>query len=261
LHPFLDAPTPIVVAHRGASGDAPENTLAAFAAAVEQGCRYLETDAHVTADGVVVAFHDHRLDRATDRRGAIERLTIAEVEEADAGHHFPSFRGRGVKVPRLEEILTRWPDARLIIDPKTDAAVEPLCTLLEKDDAWDRVCLGAFSDRRVKRVRQLSRGRACTSMGPAATATAVIAAATTGRMPRLGANCLQVPIRERGVRIVTQRFVDAAHGAGLPVQVWTVDDVATMHYLLDIGADAIMTNRPRVLNEVLAVRAAGAART
>jgi glycerophosphoryl diester phosphodiesterase len=261
LHPFLDAPTPIVVAHRGASGDAPENTLEAFAAAVEQGCRYLETDAHVTADGVVVAFHDHRLDRATDRRGAIERLTIAEVEQADAGHHFPGSRSRGVKVPRLEEILTRWPDARLIIDPKTDAAVEPLCALLEQHNAWDRVCLGAFSDRRIKRVRQLSRGRACTSMGPAATATAVIAAATTGRMPRLGAHCLQVPIRERGVRIVTQRFVDAAHRAGLPVQVWTVDDVPTMHYLLDIGTDAIMTNRPRVLNEVLAERAAGAART
>jgi glycerophosphoryl diester phosphodiesterase len=261
LHPFLDFPKPIVVAHRGASGDAPENTLEAFAAAVEQGCRYLETDAHVTTDGVVVAFHDHRLDRATDRRGAIENLTIAEVEQADAGHHFPGFRGRGVKVPRLEAILTSWPDHRVIIDPKTDAAVEPVCALLEKHDAWHRVCLGAFSDRRVKRVRQLSRGRACTSMGPAATATAVLAAATTGRMPRLGANCLQVPIRERGVRIVTQRFVDAAHRAALPVQVWTVDDVPTMNYLLDIGADAIMTNRPRVLYELLAVRAAGAART
>jgi glycerophosphoryl diester phosphodiesterase len=261
LHPFLDFPTPIVVAHRGASGDAPENTLEAFAAAIEQGCRYLETDVHVTTDGVVVAFHDHRLDRATDRRGAIEKLTIAEVEQADAGHHFPGFRGRGVKVPRLDEILTHWPEARLIIDPKTDAAVEPVCALLERHDAWERVCLGAFSDRRVQRIRQLSKGRACTSMGPAATATAVIAAASTGRMPRLGADCLQVPIRERGVRIVTERFVDAAHRAGLPVQVWTVDDVPTMNYLLDIGADAIMTNRPRVLYDVLSVRAAGAART
>ena len=255
MHPFLDFPTPIVVAHRGASGDAPENTLEAFAAAVAQGCRYLETDVHVTTDGVVVAFHDHRLDRATDRRGAIEKLTIAEVEQADAGHHLSGYRGRGVKVPRLEEILTAWPDHRLIIDPKTDAGVDPLCALLERHDAWHRVCVGAFSDRRVKRVRQLSRGRACTSMGPAATATAVLASATTGRMPRLGANCLQVPIRERGVRIVTPRFVDAAHHAGLPVQVWTVDDVRTMHYLLDIGADAIMTNRPRVLFEVLAARA------
>jgi glycerophosphoryl diester phosphodiesterase len=261
LHPFLDAPTPIVVAHRGASGDAPENTLEAFQAAVDAGCRYLETDAHVTRDGVVVAFHDHRLERATDRRGVIEELTIAEVEQADAGHHLPAFRGRGVKVPRLEEVLTRWPETRVIIDPKTDSATEPVCALLERLDAWDRVCLGAFSDRRVQRVRTLSRGRACTSMGPAATAAAVLAAAGSGRMPRLGADCLQVPIRERGVRIVTERFVRAAHRARLPVQVWTVDDPATMRYLLDIGADAIMTNRPRVLFDVIAARAAGAART
>jgi glycerophosphoryl diester phosphodiesterase len=261
LHPFLDAPTPIVVAHRGASGDAPENTLEAFQAAIDQGCRYLETDAHVTKDGVVVAFHDHRLDRATDRRGAIEELTIAEVEQADAGHHLPAFRHQGVKVPRLEEVLTRWPDARVIIDPKTDRATEPVCALLDRLDAWDRVCLGAFSDRRVERVRQLSGGRACTSMGPRATATAVLVAAASGRMPRQGADCLQVPIRDRGVRIVTARFVRAAHRAGLPVQVWTVDQPRTMHYLLDLGVDAIMTNRPRVLFDVLAVRAAGAART
>jgi glycerophosphoryl diester phosphodiesterase len=260
VHPFLDTPTPVVIAHRGASGDAPENTLEAFQAAVDAGCRYLETDAHVTRDGVVVAFHDHRLDRATDRRGVIEQMTIAEVEQADAGHRLPAFRGQGVKVPRLEEVLTRWPDARVIIDPKTDGATEPVCALLERLDAWDRVCLGAFSDRRVQRVRQLSRGRACTSMGPAATATAVISAAASGRMPRLGADCLQVPIRERGVRIVTERFVQAARRARLPVQVWTVDEPRTMHYLLDIGVDAIMTNRPRVLFDVLAARAAGAAR-
>lgn len=261
MHPFLDAPTPIVVAHRGASGEAPENTLEAFAVAVEQGCRYLETDAHVTKDGVVVAFHDRRLDRATDRRGAIEALTIAEIEQADAGYHLAAFRGRGVKVPRLEEVLTSWPDARVIIDPKTDRATDPVCALLERLDVWDRVCLGAFSDRRVKRVRQLSRGRACTSMGPAATATAVLSAATTGRMPRLGAQCLQVPEFHNGVRIITERFVSAAHQAGLPVQVWTVDEPRSMQRLLDLGVDAIMTNRPRVLFDVLAARAAGAART
>ena len=98
-------------------------------------------------------------------------------------------------------------------------------------------------------------------MGPAATATAVLAAATTGRMPRLGARCLQVPEFQNGVRIVTERFVNAAHAARLPVQVWTVDDPKTMHRLLDVGVDAIMTNRPRVLFDVLAARAAGAART
>jgi glycerophosphoryl diester phosphodiesterase len=261
-HPFLNAPAPLVIAHRGASDEAPENTLPAFQAAIDAGCCYLEPDVHVSRDGVVVAFHDVRLDRVTDRHGTLEELDIAEIEQADAGHHHPEFRGQGVRVPRLETILTRWSDARVNIDPKRDACVEPLVELLERLDVWDRVCIGAFSDRRLARVRELSNGAACTSMGPRATAAARIAAAT-GRMPRLGADCLQVPIRRHGVTIVTERFVRAAHRAHLPVHVWTVDDPPTMHHLLDIGVDAIMTNRPRVAFGVIAERAAAepAART
>jgi glycerophosphoryl diester phosphodiesterase len=258
-HPFVRAEPPVVIAHRGASDDAPENTIPAFQAAVDLGCRYLETDAHVTRDGIVVAFHDHRLDNRTDRHGEIEALDIAQVEQGDAGFHFAGadgtfpFRGRDVRVPRLEEVLSRWPDAYVNIDPKTDRCVEPLVALLDRHQAWERVCIGAFSDRRLARVRALSRGRACTSMGPAATATARLAAAT-GRMPRLGADCLQVPPRRHGVTIVSERFVRAAHRSKLPVHVWTIDDAATMRHLLDLGVDGIMTNRPRLLFEVLAHR-------
>jgi glycerophosphoryl diester phosphodiesterase len=259
-HPFVAAAPPLVIAHRGASENAPENTLPAFEAAVEAGCRYLETDAHVSRDEVVVAFHDHRLDGKTDRRGDIEALTIAEIESADAGYHFAGptgtfpFRGRGVGVPRLEEILARWPDVFVNIDPKTDRCVDPLVALIDRLDAWDRVCIGAFSDDRIARVRALGRGRACTSMGPLATARAVLAATVTGRMRRQGADCLQVPIRRHGVPIVTERFVRAAHRSRLPVHVWTIDDEPTMHRLLDIGVDAIMTNRPAALFAVLANR-------
>jgi glycerophosphoryl diester phosphodiesterase len=252
VHPFLADPPPLVIAHRGAAGDAPENTIEAFQEAVDLGCRYLETDAHVTRDGVVVAFHDARLDRVTDRSGAIRDLTIAEVEQADAGFRFGSgaFRGRGVRVPRLETILTRWPDARVNIDPKDDHTVEPLVALLDRLDAWERVCVGAFSDARLKRVRQLSRGRACTSMGPAAVAAAYVSS-RTGRMPRLGADCLQVPTTQGPLKLVTPRFVEAAHRAGLPVHVWTVDDARKMRRLLDMRVDGIMTNRPGVLLDVL----------
>jgi glycerophosphoryl diester phosphodiesterase len=257
VHPFLADPPPLVIAHRGAAGDAPENTIEAFAAAVDLGCRYLETDAHVTKDGVVVAFHDHRLDRVTDRAGAIADLTIDEVEEADAGFRFARrdgtfpFRGRGVRVPRLETILTRWPDARVNIDPKADSCVDPLIALLDELGAWERTCIGSFSDARLARVRERSGRRACTSMGPRAVATAKLAATASGRMPRLGADCLQVPPRQGPIPLVTPGFVKAAHRAGLPVHVWTIDDAEAMQRLLAVGVDGIMTNRPRVLLEVV----------
>ena len=260
LHPFLDRPGPVAIAHRGGAGEAPENTLEAFGMAVALGYCYLETDAHVSRDGVVLAFHDPRLDDKTDRTGAIAALSIAEVEAADAGYVFSAdggrsfpFRGRGVRIPRLEELLLRWPEARVNIDPKADACVEPLVALIDRLGAWGRVGIGAFSDRRIRRVRALSRGRACTSMGPRAVAGAR-AAALCGLMPRVGADCVQVPLRSGRIPIVTAGFVRAAHRAGLPVHVWTVNTESLMHDLLDLGVDGIMTDRPRLLRDVFAAR-------
>ncbi len=160
-----------------------------------------------------------------------------------------------MRVPRLEALLLRWPHARVNIDPKDDACVEPLAALLDRLDAWDRVNLGSFSDARLRRLRELGRGRACTSMGPRAVAVAR-ASAFSGRMRRQGADCVQVPIRVGRVRIVTAGFVRAAHRAGLHVHVWTVNDPGTMHELLDMGVDGVMTDRPRVLRDVLAERGA-----
>ena len=186
--------------------------LAAFEIARALGYQYLETDAHLTRDGVLVAFHDDRLARFTDRTGAIAELGVAEVEAADAGYAFSPdggrtlpFRGRGIRVLRLEELLVRWPDAWVNIDPKSDACVGPIAALLDRLGAWGRVCVGSFSDHRLRRIRALGR-RACTSMGPRAVATPRVIAAT-GSLPRLGADCIQVPIwsgtisdRDRAVR-------------------------------------------------------------
>jgi glycerophosphoryl diester phosphodiesterase len=261
MHPYLTPAGPVAVAHRGGSGEAPENTMPAFARAVELGFRYLETDAHLTRDGVLVAFHDPGLDRTTDADGAIADLTIAEVEAADAGYTFTPdggrtfpFRGRGIRVPRLEQLISDWPEASFNIDPKADDVVDPLVALLDRLEAWDRVCLGAFSDSRLARVRELSRGRACTSMGPRAVAAARATSAVAGRMRGLGADCIQVPVRHGPVEIVTPRFVLAAHRAGLPVHVWTIDDEPTMHRLLDMGVDGIMSDELALLRDVFEQR-------
>lgn len=207
---------------------------------------------------MLVAFHDERLDRVTDRSGAIADLGIIEVEAADAGYRFSlddgssfAFRGRGIRVARLEEILVRWPAVRVNIDPKSDACVVPLAALLDRVGAWERVGVGSFSDRRLRRIRARERGRVCTSMGPRAVALARLAA-TSGVMLRLGADWVQAPIRRGPGAIVTNRFVEAAHRARLAVPVWTVNDEAALDELLDLGVDGVISDRIRLLRDVFA---------
>jgi glycerophosphoryl diester phosphodiesterase len=257
---FLGQPVPIAIAHRGDSAEAPGNTLEAFGAAIALGLRNLETDVHLTRDGVVVAFHNARLDETTDRAGAIAKLTIAEVEAADAGYHFTTdggrshpFRGRGVRIPRFEELLRRWPTAYVSVEPKSNRCVEPLVAVIDDLDAWDRVGVGSRSDRRLKRVRALSHGRACTAMGTRANAIAHVAA-LWGRIPRQGADFVQVPYKLGPFRLATARFLRGAHRVGLPLHVWTVNDEPTMIELLDLGIDGIITDRARLLRDVLAAR-------
>jgi glycerophosphoryl diester phosphodiesterase len=256
---FFGTSTTIAFAHRGGSGEAPENTLPAFEAAVALGYRYLETDVQVTRDGVLLVFHDSTLERLTDRVGRVCELSLDEVREADAGYAFTPdggltypFRGTGIVIPTLEELLSRWDDVYLNIDAKADDTVAPLVGLVKRMDAFNRVCIGSFSDRRVARIRALADGRICSSMGQVATVMAY-AASRTGRMPRFHADCLQVPPRWSRFRI-DRRFVNAAHHAGLPVHLWTVDDETEMESLLDIGVDGIMTDRPRILKRVLEAR-------
>jgi glycerophosphoryl diester phosphodiesterase len=241
---YLDHPGVLAFAHRGGAGDAPENTLPAFAAAVDLGYRYLETDTHVTADGVLVAFHDDVLDRVTDRTGRIAELPWSEVRAARIG---------GEPIPRLADLLSAFPDVRINIDPKHDAAVAPLAELLVQMDALDRVGIGSFSDQRLTELRRRCGPRLCTSLGPRDIGRLKIAGrgVPVGRLP---APCAQVPVQSRGVTITDRRLVDAAHRRGMQVHVWTIDDPAEMHRLIDLGVDGIMTDRTLVLKEVLEAR-------
>ena len=157
-HAFLDAPLPIAFAHRGGASEAPENTLPAFEHAVRLGYTHIETDVHATADGVLLAFHDDRLDRVTDLSGVISQMTYAEVAKARVDGREP--------IPRLEELLATWPDLRINIDAKHDTAVGPLVALLRSNDTFDRVCIGSFSDRRLRGLRREFGMRLCTSAGP-----------------------------------------------------------------------------------------------
>lgn len=218
--------------------------MPAFERAIELGYRYLETDVRATADGVLLAFHDHVLDRVTDRSGVVAELPWSEVKQA---------RVDGEPIPLLEDLLGAWPDIRVNIDPKHDAAVGPLVDALERCNAIDRVCVAAFSDRRLSRVRRLSGGRVCTALGPTGI-TRLRMASYGARTGRFAGGCVQVPSHIGKRVLLDERFVDAAHRRHLPVHVWTIDERAQMERLLDLGVDGIMTDRPTALKDVLVER-------
>ena len=242
-HPYVRTDRPVGFAHRGGAGPYPENTEAAFRHAVDLGFEYLETDVHVTADGVLVAFHDDRLDRVTDARGEIAVLPWTEVAAARVGGSEP--------ILRLQELLERFPTERINIDPKAWAAVEPLASVITRMGVVDRVCVTAFSRRRTRAVKRLVGPGLCTG----GAAAAVLAIRTGGIGAALGGvDVLQVPVRVPGIEIVTERFVATAHRRGIHVHVWTIDDPHEMDRLLDLGVDGIMTDEPEVLRTVFGAR-------
>jgi len=245
--PFLDAPRPLAFAHRGGAAEGLENTMTAFARAVDAGYRYVETDVHATADGVLVAFHDPTLDRVTDRTGRISALPLREVRAARVGGT--------ERVPLFDDLLDTWPQLRINIDVKADDTVEPLIAALRRHDALHRVCVGSFSDARLARIRAAFGGEVATSLGPRDVARLRIAS-LTGIRPRFapGVCAAQIPIRRAGIRLVDARFLNTAHRSGLDVHVWTIDDPDTMRRLLDLGVDGIMTDRIDVLRDVLTAR-------
>jgi glycerophosphoryl diester phosphodiesterase len=253
--PVLQAPLPIAVAHRGSRRLWPENTMSAFQGAVDLGFTWIETDLHVTRDGVIVCFHDDTLGRTTDRSGRVSEIDWDELAGADAGHHhgrskgYP-FRGQGIGIPRLDEVLQTFPDVRLIVDLKQDRVEDALAEAVVAWGVEDRLVVGSFSDTRMARFRHLTAGRVATSAGEGE-ASRIWRGSLAGRVPALPVDALQLPRRWRGIRIVTRRFLRLVHEAGLQVHVWTVNAPAVMRALLDDGVDGLITDRPDLLRAVL----------
>ncbi|MCI0425089.1 MAG: glycerophosphodiester phosphodiesterase [Actinobacteria bacterium] len=251
---------PVAIAHRGSRYHWPENTLEAFAGAVSMGYRHIETDVRMTRDGVLVCIHDPTVDRTTEGVGRVAEFDFADLESLDAGHrHSKSneypFRGRKIRVPRLEETVASFPDTRFVLDLKADGMAMELARIIDDQDLGERVVVGSFNDRRLREVRRATSGRVPVSTG-SARSRSWVAASRMGRSPVGAASALQVPKSLRGVRVVDGKLVAAAHRAGLQVHVWTVNEREEMGRLLDLGVDGLVTDRLDVLREVLAGRGA-----
>ncbi len=243
--PFLDYPYPIPFAHRGGAGVFPENTLPAFQNAVNSGYKYLETDVHSSKDGEVFAFHDDSLDRVTEHSGKISELTSKEISNIKIDNF--------AKIPTLLELLETFPEAKLNIDPKADSVVQPLTDLLKHTNSVSRVCIGSFSDKRIKHIRKELGSGLCVSAGPKKVVKFLAGKLAFSKF-KSDYHCLQVPQRSGPVKIITHDFVKRAHSRGLQVHVWTVDDPYEMNELLDLGVDGLMTDEPSILKNVLIER-------
>lgn len=258
-HPYLDGPYPRAYAHRGwHTGGGLENTMAGFVRAVEEGFSYLEFDVHASADGVAVVHHDPTLDRTTDGSGRIALLHSGALAGVRVGGVEP--------VPLLADVLTALPQVRVTIELKSAAAVDVTLAVLERLDAWSRVCLGAYDERWLHRARRAAGPRLCTSMGQTAALGLRTRAWLDALPPPLSAlpalpftgQLAQLPRRFGPLTVVDAQLVRTAHAAGREVHVWTVDDPAEMTGLLDMGVDGILSDRPDLLRTVLQGRDAWA---
>lgn len=245
-HPYLDHPSPIPFAHRGGTADGLENTAAAFRRAAAAGYRYFETDVHTTSDGRLVAFHDPTLDRVTDARGRIAQLPWSEVSRARVAGEEP--------LPLFEDLMEEFPEVRWNVDIKAEGALEPLVDLVRRTAAWDRVCVGSFSESRVARASRLAGPRLATSYGVRGVLGLRLRSLGIPAAVRAGAVCAQVPVSQGGIRVVDRRFVREAHARGLQVHVWTVNDPDRVAALLDLGVDGIMTDHLEMLRTVMTDR-------
>jgi glycerophosphoryl diester phosphodiesterase len=241
---LLDPNARPVIGHRGAAAHAPENTIESFALALEQGADALEFDVRRAADGVPVVFHDPVLDRTTDRTGPVGALTSAELARVDAGYRFvdeatgaASFRGRGVRVATLREVIAAFPSTPFLIEMKEAGVQEAVARDLADSGAVERAVL-AGSDWRALLAFRAAPFHLGASQRDIARLYFGFGA------PDSACRCYAVPDAFRGLPIPTRRFVRKAHARAATVHVWTVDDAALARTLWARGVNGVVTNRP-----------------
>ena len=253
-HPFFRGLRPTLhISHRGGAALAPENTLAAFEQAVRTyRTDMLELDVHATRDGEVVVSHDATVDRCTDGSGPIRELAWAELAKLDAGVRFDAYRGKGVRIPRLVEVLRAFPEVRVNLEVKPEAPgmVGRVADLLAAEGALGRVCIGSESDALARELVE-ALPDACHFYPRDALTEAVFALKSDEPVPESPYLVLDMPLFHHGVRLVDRALVEGAARSGRWVNVWTIDDPAEMRALVADGVGGIMTDRPDLLRAVL----------
>ena len=254
----------LVIAHQGGDGERPSNTMSAFTHAVELGVDVLEMDIHSTSDGVLVVIHDDTVDRTTNGTGNVNDLTFAEIQALDAGYNWntldgrtpethESFRGQGVTIPALEEVIQTFSTLRMVIEIKqqTPSIAQPLCDMLREYDMTEKVIVASFADTPIYEFRQICPEVPTSAVESEVRTFYVLNLIGLSRAYASSAYAFQVPEYSGDIHVVTPGFIASAHTHNIAVQTWTINDVETMHRMIDLGVDGIITDEPTLLLDLL----------
>jgi glycerophosphoryl diester phosphodiesterase len=264
-HPYFEAPPPLVIGHRGAAGEVPENTIASFRHALASGAHLLESDVHITRDGIPVLCHDADVDRTTEGVGLIGDKDLAELQQLDAGYRFEAegterwpHRGRGLRIPSLREAFEALPGAAFNLELKDERPdlVQTCLSLVAEFERADRTLLTAAADTTMKLLHEEIAARGVPVALGACTGEVVafVRAAVEGSAPPAGPMALQIPEAFAGQPLVTPDLLRAAHSHDVYVHVWTINEPASMRRLLELGVDGIVTDFPARLARVIEER-------
>jgi glycerophosphoryl diester phosphodiesterase len=251
MHPLLDMKARPIVGHRGNAAHAPENTIESFRQAVELGVDALELDVHLSGDGQVVVIHDPTLDRTTDGSGRVDQLPLAGIQRADAGARFITdrgttwpYRGRGIKVPTLDEVLAAFPATPLLIEVKAAAASRGTREAIERHSAVDRCIVASFSEQAMEPFSGSGIAH-----GASRRETALLLWRAVLRVPvaRVDFRVMCIPPSHRGIPLPVGGYARVLAPLGVPVHVWTIDDPAEAERLRRRGVRGIISNDPGVL--------------
>ncbi len=256
---FFSGRSPRLFAHRGASGEAPENTLAAFRRAVALGIEYIELDVHVSRDGHVVVIHDASVERTTNGAGIVQEQTLAQLRQWDAGYHFSPdsgetfpFRATGVTIPTLAEVFQQCPGVKFTVEikPQEPAIEAEVIAVVRACGREADVILASEHDAVLQRVRNLAPDFV-TSFAYGEVFD-FIQRVTTGALADYlpPGQAIQIPPAFQGVPLVTEQTLSVARAFGCEMHVWTINDADEMLRLLELGVDGVMSDFPGVLLEV-----------
>jgi glycerophosphoryl diester phosphodiesterase len=263
-YPFFAGPKPRIFGHRGAKGEAPENTLTSFQRAFEDGAAFIELDVRGTKDGEIVIIHDATLDRTTNGRGQVKRWKLKELKELDAGYRYTNdhganypYRGRKIGIPTLEELFVAFPGAKTIVEikqthpPIVPKVIETIC----RKGKNDQVLLATENDSIMREIRRELRENSLAiatgfSQGEVAAFLHSLARGKSGPFVPSG-QAFQLPCEYGGITLVSSETLNAAHDLGLEVFVWTINEIKEMDRLLRLGTDGIITDHPARLRDLL----------